>query len=72
MPEWCPQCNAMLPPGTAECPRCGAQLAGGGDGEAIRDKDVFWLSAYTIGIVLIPLVIGLLLGLICIGIFLTR
>jgi uncharacterized paraquat-inducible protein A len=71
MPEWCPQCNAMLPPGSKECPRCGAKLDGEGE-QDVGNKEVFWLSAYTIGIVLIPLIIGLVIGLICIAVFLNR
>ena len=61
----------MLPPGAKECPRCGAKLAGEGE-QGAGNNEVFWLSAYTLGILLIPLVIGLLIGLICIVFFLTR
>lgn len=76
MPVWCPKCNAMLPEGLEACPRCGARL-----GKAIdpttdeiepNRSDIFWLSAYTIGIVLIPILIGLAIGLICILLFVSR
>ena len=71
MPIWCPNCNAMLPEGLEECPRCGAQLSSSGKGgEADNDRSlIFWLSAYTIGIVLIPIIAGVVIGLICILLF---
>lgn len=72
MPVWCPNCNAMLPEGLEKCPRCGARLDRSEQEGEIGRKDVAWISAYTIGILLIPLVIGLLIGLACILIFLYR
>ena len=72
MPVWCPKCNAMLAEGLDKCPRCGAQLAPPEKEGEIGRKDVAWISAYTIGILLIPLVIGLLLGLACVLIFIIR
>ena len=72
MPVWCPNCNAMLPEGSEQCPRCGARLATAEKEGEIGAGDVAWISAYTIGILLIPLVLGLLIGLACILIFLHR
>jgi hypothetical protein len=71
MPVWCPNCSAMLPDGTAECPRCGAIIGLGKseDEENFSRGDLAWYSAYTIGIVLIPILIALAIGLICILIF---
>lgn len=74
MPVWCPECNAQLPEGLEKCPRCEAQLGTiqpeGGPG--FNRSDIFWYSAYTIGIVLIPIVIGVIIGLICIFLFLAN
>ncbi|HZD55092.1 MAG TPA: zinc-ribbon domain-containing protein [Anaerolineales bacterium] len=71
MPVWCPNCGAILPDGTAECPRCGAKLERGQseDEEDFSHEDLAWYSAYTIGIVIIPILIALAIGLICILIF---
>jgi predicted amidophosphoribosyltransferase len=71
MPVWCPSCNAMLPDGTRECPRCGAKIEGdqSEDKEDFSRADLAWYSAYTIGIVIIPIVIALAIGLICILVF---
>ena len=66
----------MLPEGLETCHGCGARL-----GKAIDQttddieqnrSDIFWLSAYTIGIVLIPILIGLAIGLVCILLFVSR
>ena len=70
MPVWCPQCHAMLPEGSAECPRCGANLETSEEQGEFSRSDIAWFSAYTIGILLIPLIIGLVIGLICIFAFL--
>ena len=72
MPVWCPKCNAMLPEGLGECPRCGARLSSTEKEGKISRSDVAWLSAYTIGILLIPLIVGLAIGLVCILVFLYR
>ncbi len=73
MPLWCPECHAMLPEGTQKCPRCGARLDLGESEEQsdFSRSDFFWYSAYTIGIVLIPIIIAVLIGLICILLFLS-
>ena len=70
MPVWCPQCHAMLPEGSVECPRCGAQLGTSEDQEGFSRSDIALFSAYTIGIIIIPLVISVAIGLICVFAFL--
>lgn len=65
MVTWCPKCNVMLHPDAVRCPACGT-LLGKNPSSDSTGRDVFWLSAYFIGIALIPLGIGLLIGLICI------
>jgi predicted amidophosphoribosyltransferase len=85
MPDWCPKCHGMLPPGLETCPRCGAKLDEAQEAPAfgpyiyqeppqpqVSAKDIFYYSAYIIGILLIPLVIGLILALICIFVFNAR
>ena len=72
MPVWCPNCHAMLPEGLAECPKCGTRLGSPDEEGEIGRKDIFWMSAYTIGIVLIPIVVILIVGLICILLFILR
>jgi len=56
MVEWCPKCNAQLPPGLEKCPRCGHKL-----GDSSKDEytlhDILSLSATILGIVLLPLLI---------------
>ena len=64
MVEWCPKCGAMLSPGTDKCPRCGKRLRKQGS-EGYTGKDIFWLSLTTLGYVLIPLVIIVVVALLC-------
>lgn len=73
MPIWCPECHAMLPEGTQECPRCGTRLEDEQPEEHsdFSRSDFFWYSTYTIGIVLIPIIIAVVIGLICILLFLS-
>lgn len=65
MPEWCPKCSAMLAPGLETCPVCGTKLGRRTDNQS-TGKDILWLSAYIIGIALIPILIALVIGVICI------
>ena len=64
----------MLPEGIEECPRCGAALPESqwGDEDEIKRSAVFWYSLYTIAIALIPILIGVGIGLLCILLFITR
>jgi len=56
----------MLPEGLEECPRCGARL--GVEGEpVVGGREIFWLSAVTIGFVLIALLVPVAIGLICVS-----
>ena len=55
MVVWCPKCNAQLPPGLDKCPRCGHKLGGTSDEYSLRD--ILWLSATILGMVLLPLLI---------------
>ena len=72
MPDWCPECNAMLIEGTEVCPRCGAQLTGSGGESEFRNSDIAWFSGYMIAIVLIPIIIGIGVALLCLLIFFGR
>lgn len=65
MVEWCPKCNAMLTPGTERCPSCGARLGKDSNG-FMPLRDIFWLSAYIIGIALIPIILAVVIGLACV------
>jgi hypothetical protein len=69
MPVWCPECNAMLAEGTEECPRCGALIKDPSGEEEFSRSDIAWFSAYTIGIVLIPIIIGIGIALLCLFLF---
>lgn len=71
MVEWCPKCNGQLPPGLEVCPRCGAQLRKPGkDTPEVSGKDIAWITGYTLMFMLIPLVIIVVVGLLCV--FLAR
>jgi len=69
MPDWCPKCNAMLAEGTEECPRCGARINGSNSEEGFSKSDIAWFSAYTIAIVLIPIIVGIGIALLCLFLF---
>jgi uncharacterized paraquat-inducible protein A len=56
MVEWCPKCNAQLPPGLEKCPRCGHKLRSGSKDE-FTTRDILWLTGTILGIVLVPLLI---------------
>lgn len=72
MPDWCPECNAMLVEGTEVCPRCGTELAGQGEDSDFSRSDIALFSAYTIAIVLIPLIVGIGVALLCLLVFFGR
>jgi hypothetical protein len=62
----------MLPPGLEECPACGAKLrkkrgslSSKMDSNQYTGRDIFWFSAYIIGIALIPILIAVGLGILC-------
>jgi len=66
----------MLPPGLEVCPSCGARLKQSKSGIAsleaagqkpeVEGRDIFWLSAYILGIALIPILIAIAIGILCI------
>lgn len=70
MPVWCPECHAMLPDGSQECPRCGAQIREPETEDTFSRSDIAWFSAYTIAMVAIPIIIGVGIGLLCLLLFL--
>jgi hypothetical protein len=53
----------MLPPALTECPRCHANLEQPGAG--IGNKDILRLTGLILGLVLIPLIIILGIGMLC-------
>jgi uncharacterized membrane protein YvbJ len=65
MVEWCPKCGAMLAPGTQKCPRCGKKLRKKG-GDEYTAADIFWLTFTTLGFILIPVVIIVIVSILCI------
>jgi len=56
MVEFCPKCNAQLPPGLEICPNCGHRLRSKNQDEYTL-RDIFSLSMTTLGIVLLPVLI---------------
>jgi len=54
--EYCPKCNAQLPPGLQKCPICGHHLSSKAKDEYTL-KDIFSLTSVILGIVLVPLLI---------------
>ena len=72
MPVWCSNCHAMLPEGLEECPKCGTRLGNPEEEGKIGRSDIFWMSAYIIGIALILLVVLLVVVLSCILVFNLR
>jgi hypothetical protein len=55
----------MLAPGLDKCPICGAKLGKKAENQ-YTGRDIFWLSAYIIGIALIPLLVAIVIGIICV------
>ncbi|MFZ2095426.1 MAG: zinc-ribbon domain-containing protein [Anaerolineales bacterium] len=56
MVEYCPKCNAQLPPGLEKCPNCGHHLLAKRKDEYTL-PDILWLSLTILGIILLPLLI---------------
>jgi hypothetical protein len=65
MPIWCPKCNAMLAEGQKKCPVCGARVGRGGK-DKLGCSEIISLSAYVMGIALIPIVFMLVISGLCI------
>lgn len=72
MPDWCPECNAMLVEGTEECPRCGAVIHEPRAEDGFSRSDVAWFSAYTIAILIIPIIVGVGVALFCLLVIFGR
>jgi ribosomal protein L40E len=56
MVEYCPKCNAQLPPGLEKCPNCGHRFRPK-DKDEYTLKDIISLSITILGIVLLPVLI---------------
>lgn len=72
MPLWCPKCHAMLPEGLEKCPSCGVKLCKPKSEESDEEfsrADYFWYSAYTIGVVLIPIIVVIGISLLCLFLY---
>jgi uncharacterized membrane protein YvbJ len=54
--EYCPKCNAQLPPGLEKCPICGHHL-GNKSKDEYSFKDIVSLSLTILGFVLVPILI---------------
>ena len=74
MTVWCPHCHAMLPEGLEACPRCGENLAAAKpqSEEQISRSAIVWYSAYTIGIALLVIAVGVVVILLCMLVFIGR
>jgi zinc-ribbon domain len=61
MVEYCPKCNAQLPPGMEKCPNCGQRLRTGSSDEYTW-RDILGISMVVLLVVLVPvlLVIGII------------
>ncbi len=67
MPDWCPKCNAMLPPGLEECPRCGKKLSGTGEKpRALENQDIANITLVVLGFAAIPIVVIILIAVVCV------
>jgi ribosomal protein L40E len=60
--EYCPKCNAQLPPGLEKCPVCGHRMRSKAKDE-FTFRDILWLTATILGFVLFPMlvIIGIVL-----------
>lgn len=56
MVEYCPNCNAQLPPGLEKCPNCGYRLRSKQTDE-FSLKEIFQMSLSVLWIILVPLII---------------
>ena len=64
--QFCPKCNAMLPPHLVECPRCGQNLAE--PSVDISAKEVFQLTGAVLLLALIPLVVIIGVAALCLAV----
>jgi hypothetical protein len=62
----------MLADGTEECPRCGTLIETLEPENEFSGSDIAWFSAYTIAIMLIPIIVGVGIALLCLFLFFIR
>jgi hypothetical protein len=55
----------MLPEGLDVCPSCGKRLKKKEDSE-YSSGDIAWISSYVLAIILIPLILIIVIGIICV------
>ncbi len=55
----------MLPPGLKQCPQCGKKLHPKKNPDEWSLRDIFWVSATVIGYTLIPILIAIVVGVLC-------
>lgn len=65
--QWCPKCSALLPAHMEVCPRCQTNLKTGQNGPGWRE--MLPITAVMIGVMIIPIIVVLAIGLICISTF---
>lgn len=72
MPQWCPKCGNMVADGVERCPACGARMQ-----PRVMDKktgftwaDWFNYSWVTIFFILVAIIVPLVIGLACFGLYL--
>jgi len=61
--QFCPQCNAMLPPHLVECPRCGQDLLK--NTMEVSTRDIFRITGFVLLIALVPLLFVIAVAAIC-------
>lgn len=64
--QFCPKCNAMLPMHLTECPRCREDLLKPGSG-SIGGKEIFQITGIVLLMAVVPLVLMIIVGAICIA-----
>jgi uncharacterized paraquat-inducible protein A len=65
MHDWCPECNAMLSPGTEKCPRCGKKIIAAND-KSLGTEDIANITLTVLAFAAIPLIIIILISIICV------
>ena len=67
MPVWCPDCKAMLPDGTKECPVCGSQIGGASEDKPEFERSEYVsVTLYLVGIALIPILLIIVISVLCV------
>ena len=55
----------MIAPGQEKCPACGARLKKSGQG-IFTTGELFWFVLYLLGIAMIPILIVIAIGVVCV------